>query len=69
MCDQCDWEDKVNEMEEMCDDPTYDFCLDTIESMLDRIETNQHITKKQIEAVENIKAAVNDPEKQRRWRL
>jgi hypothetical protein len=54
MCEECNWSEWSSVLEEMDDDPAYSFASDTIRSISDWVEENQHITEKQQKALVNI---------------
>jgi len=54
MCSKCDWEDVLSQIEEMLDDPDYDFARDTLEGIKEWVEEREHCTVRQRTAVENI---------------
>lgn len=54
MCDRCEWEEYVETGMTMMDDPEYDFAIETVESIMDWVQRNEHITEKQKEALTNI---------------
>jgi len=58
MCEKCDWEEYLEGMDNMMEDPDYEFALETIEGIHNWVENKSHITDKQKEAVDNIKESV-----------
>ena len=58
MCDSCDWEDVLEEIDDMVSEERYDFAADTLNGIRDWIEENQHVTERQKDAVTNIQEAV-----------
>ncbi|MCP4902579.1 MAG: hypothetical protein GY906_36915 [bacterium] len=44
----------------MLDDERYNFADETLNSIYSWVDKNDHVTEKQIEAVENIRASVED---------
>lgn len=54
MCENCDYEYYDSCIEEMLDEPALEWALETLEGILKWIQENQHITEKQIEALNNI---------------
>ena len=58
MCNECGWEDYIEECEEMMDDSRYNFAKDTIEGIYDWIFENHHVTENQIRAIKNIKKSI-----------
>ena len=47
MCANCDWENAAEQANEMLDDDSLRFASDTIESIRDWIEENEHVTDAQ----------------------
>ena len=60
--DDLTWEDYQEEIEEMLNDDAYAFAQDTLTGILEWVIEKQHITDKQIEAVENIRRSVEERE-------
>lgn len=60
MCDFCEWEDVLKEIDEMMVSGDYDFAEDTLSGIAEWVEEKEHITEKQIAAVDNIKRSVED---------
>jgi hypothetical protein len=54
MCDFCGWFELLDQIEEMLCDERYQFAEETLEKIYKWIEENQHCTKKQKIALENI---------------
>jgi len=54
MCDDCEWSDLLDEIEDMLSDDEYSFAADTLQGIYDWIEEHEHCTQGQIEAVHNI---------------
>ena len=68
MCDACTWEDWMDTIEGILDEAedlperAEDFAVSVIEkleSMLEWVQENQHITEKQIDAIRNMEAGVS----------
>ena len=55
MCENCEWQEVADEIDDMMTQEKYDFALDTLESIHDWITENKHVTPGQQEAVENIR--------------
>ena len=58
MCDSCEWEDALEKLNKLCDDPDYERANDTLSGIAENVEKRKHITDKQLTAIENIKFAV-----------
>jgi hypothetical protein len=58
MCKGCDWVEYLEDMDNMLDDPDYEFALETIEGIHDWVEANSHITDGQKKAIDHIKESV-----------
>ena len=54
MCSSCDWERALDECEELLNDTDYEFASDTLTGIKDWIETNEHVTPRQDDAITNI---------------
>lgn len=54
MCDTCDWKESVATIKELLDSGDYDWASDTLESTLEWVEANQHVTARQKQAVQHI---------------
>ena len=59
MCDECNYEDYLEEMEMMSADEAYEFAWDTIGGIYDWVEEKEHITEAQIRAIANIRDSVH----------
>lgn len=57
MCDGCEWENRLDQANEMLDDVSLEFAYDTIEGIRDWIEENEHATEQQCDALDNIQRA------------
>jgi len=55
MCDTCDYEAALEEIDEMLDDERFEFAEDTLTGIKDWVKHKEHITPKQWEAVNNIR--------------
>ena len=60
MCDTCEWEENLEELNELCENPDYEWANDTLSGIAEWVEKKQHITEKQIDAIGNIKRRVED---------
>lgn len=58
MCDECEWEETIAELNELCEDSDYEWANDTLSGIAETIERKSHVTEKQIAAIDNIKRAV-----------
>ena len=54
MCDCCDWEELVTDIDEMLEEEDYEFATDTLEGIRGWIVDNEHCTDNQKDAVKNI---------------
>jgi len=54
MCSSCDWESALEECEELLENADYAFASDTLSGIKDWIETNEHVTARQNNAISNI---------------
>ena len=55
MCSSCDWESTLEACEELLGDTDYEFASNTLSSIKDWIETNEHVTTRQEDAITNIR--------------
>ncbi len=60
MCQSCEWEATVKELNELCDDSDFEFAFETLSGIMEWVEKSHHVTEKQIAAIANIKRAVED---------
>jgi dihydroneopterin aldolase len=58
MCSKCDYEIWIDKMEEMLEDSDYEFAEDTVTSILEWVQDNDHITENQIRAIKNIAGSI-----------
>lgn len=58
MCSRCNWEEVLDEIHTMLNDPDFRFAEDTLTGIGEWVEANSHITDRQEEAVANIRDAV-----------
>jgi hypothetical protein len=58
MCDSCEWDVVLTELEELCEADDYQWANETLAGIAGTIEEREHVTEKQLTAIENIKAAV-----------
>lgn len=49
------WEDALADLEDMLDDRKYNYCADTCESMHEWIMEHQHVTDKQLAAIQKMR--------------
>jgi len=59
MCEHCDWEKLLEAIEEMLEEPRYEFAVDTIEGIKEWVLEREHCTAKQIEAIKNIRESMD----------
>lgn len=57
MCDTCAWEDVTEQIRGMLDDERYTWAEDTLSGIGETIDSREHATERQKEAVENIRTA------------
>jgi len=55
MCSSCDWESVLEACEELLEDSDYEFAFDTLMGIKNWIETNEHVTNRQEDAITNIR--------------
>lgn len=60
MCSDCNWLTAIEEIDELLDDPDYDFAEDTLVGIKDWVEHHEHITENQRQAVENIRESIGE---------
>jgi hypothetical protein len=58
MCEKCEWEETLEELNDLCADPDYEWANDTLSGIAEWVEKKKHVTEKQVDAIENIKAKV-----------
>lgn len=58
MCDTCEWEDALEELNDLCEDTRFEWANDTLSGIAENVENRKHITEKQVNAIANIKDAV-----------
>lgn len=59
MCQSCEWEDKLQECEELLSNVEYEFAEDTLSGISEWIRENRHVTDKQSNAISNIANSKN----------
>ena len=59
MCEECGWEDLLVEIDDLLDNPDYEFANDTLVGIYDWISDNEHCTENQQIAVKNIANSVD----------
>jgi hypothetical protein len=57
VCERCNYEHALDMIEEMIDNPKYDFAETTLTGIYEWIDKNQHVTPRQMESLENIYAS------------
>lgn len=60
MCKDCDWEEALEELDEMLEEDRYEFAVDTLEGIREWILDHEHCTPDQYDAIQNIKRSVKD---------
>ena len=60
MCTSCDWETRVERIDELLDDDEYLFAVDTLEDIREWIVKNEHATEGQVTAIEDVANAKGD---------
>ncbi len=55
MCNSCDWQEWLEDLEDMISNTQYGYSLEFLESVFDWVIRAQHITDDQKEAVHRIK--------------
>lgn len=58
MCFDCEWEENLDICNDILDDSDNEWCFNTIQGIKKWIEENEHVTENQINAIENIQAAI-----------
>lgn len=58
MCAICEWKEVLEELNDLCADSDFEWANETLSGIADWIEENEHVTGKQIDAIHNIKQAV-----------
>ena len=54
MCQDCEWEGLLEQIDQLLDDEQYEFAQDTLEGIREWVEEQEHCTEKQKTAVQNI---------------
>ena len=54
MCNDCEWQTFLEQIEEMLNMDEYQFAENTLNGIADWVEENEHITDSQQETIENI---------------
>ena len=54
MCDESDWEQLIEQIDELLDDERYEFATDTLEGIREWVSTKEHCTENQQQAVQRI---------------
>ena len=60
MCEECGWEELLEDIDETLEDDTYIFATGTLEGIKQWVVDNEHCTESQEEAVRNIIACKKD---------
>jgi hypothetical protein len=58
MCQNCDWENLIERIDEMVNSGDYDWAEDTLTGIRDTVEERQHCSERQVEAVDNIEESL-----------
>jgi len=59
MCKNCEWDEVMEDIDEMLEDEDYEFATDTLESIRGWVLDNEHVTDGQKDAVGNIRRSVS----------
>ena len=57
MCDECDWEEFLEDINDLLDMGEHEWATDTLEGIRETVESMEHCTEAQRQAIENIKHA------------
>ena len=57
MCEDCEWENLLEQIDELFGQEKYDFASDTLQGIYDWVGENEHCTESQQGAVQNIENA------------
>lgn len=60
MCENCEHEEVLEELNDLCADPDYEWANETLSGIAEWVEKKGHVTEKQIDAIGNIKKMVED---------
>ena len=60
MCKHCEYEELLEEIDDMLGDDDYNFAVDTIEGIREWVSDEEHCTDGQKEAIENIRESVEN---------
>ena len=58
MCQNCDWQDLIERIDEMVGSGDYDWAEDTLTGIRDTVEEREHCSERQTEAVDNIEESL-----------
>jgi len=58
MCEKCEWEETLDELNDLCADSDYEWANDTLSGIAEWVKKYEHVTEKQLAAIENIKSKV-----------
>ena len=58
MCEKCEWEETLDELNDLCADSDYEWANDTLSGIAEWVKEYEHVTEKQLAAIENIKSKV-----------
>lgn len=59
MCDKCDWQELLSQIETMQESGDYDWAGDTLSGIQDTVEKREHCTDNQQGAIDNIEDSIN----------
>jgi len=59
VCDTCDWEDVLEQIDDMMSEERYDFAADTLVGIREWVAEKEHITENQKSAISNIEDSVH----------
>lgn len=60
MCDTCEHEEVLDELNALCEDPDYEWAYETLSGIAEWAEKKKHVTEKQVDAIRNIKERVEE---------
>lgn len=55
MCDECGWDELLEEIKEMCAAGGFEFADQTLSGIYDTVTKNEHCTERQKSAIHNIR--------------
>lgn len=54
MCQRCDWEGSLDQIEDLLEDDEFEFAEETLKGIRKWIKENEHVTPSQEQAIANI---------------